>query len=305
MEMNKVYQGDTKILIKEIPDNFIDLTVTSPPYDNLRDYKGYSFDFETIARDLYRITKEGGILVWIVADETMNFCESLTSFKQAIYFVEICNFNLLDTMIYKKRSYAPAYPTLRRYANVFEYMFILSKGKPKIFNPLREDKCKSSIAGNVVSSFRQKDGSLERRKTDRSKETKERTNVWEYLTGSHAHEDKIKFKHPATFPNELAKDHILSWSKEGDLIFDPFAGSGTTLKMAKLMNRNYLGFEIAKEYIPLINERKGQEILQHFSNTLLTQPSAEGSLISVKRESDDSPNSPHDSSTIKEEANFS
>ena len=251
--------------MQQIDDGIIDLTITSPPYDGLRDYDGsivnFWEDFKQIAKELYRITKYGGVVVWVVGDETKDFCESLTSFKQAIYFVEKCKFNLLDTMIYKKKSYPPAYPNLRRYASTFEYMFILCKGKPNTFNPLREDKCKSSIAGNVTSSFRQKDGSLLKRTTDRSKKTKERTNVWEYLTGSHANEDKEKFRHPATFPNKLAEDHILTWTNKGDIVFDPMCGSGTTLLMAKRLGRHYLGFEKAYRYMDIIKKRMAQNLL--------------------------------------------
>lgn len=255
IEINKIYNENCLLTMSKMQDDFIDLIITSPPYDNLRDYKGYVFDFEKIAKELYRVVKVGGILIWIVVDETKKFCESLTSFKQALYFVENCKFNLLDTMIYKKKSYAPAYPTLRRYVSVFEYMFIFSKGRPKTFNPLREDKQESSIAGLVTSSFRQKNGELKKSQTDRSNKTKERTNVWEYLTGSHAGEDKLKFKHPATFPNKLAEDHILSWSNENELVYDPMCGSGTTLKMAILNNRKYIGSEISQEYCGIAEER--------------------------------------------------
>jgi DNA modification methylase len=246
--------------MKDIPDKSVDLTVTSPPYDNLRSYNGnieqWSFEkFQAIAKELYRVTKHGGVVVWVVGDETKNFCESLSSFKQALFFVEICGFNLLDTMIYKKKSYAPAYPTLRRYASVFEYMFVFSKSRPKTFNELRESKEETSIRGNVISSFRQRDGSLKRKNTDRSKKDKAKTNVWEYLTGSHAGEDKIAFKHPALFPEQLAEDHILSWSNPGDIVLDPMCGSGTTCKMAVLNDRKYIGFEISKEYFDIACQR--------------------------------------------------
>ena len=147
MEINKIYNENCLDTMAMMPDGFVDLIVTSPPYDNLRDYKGYSFQFEEIAKELFRVTKTGGVVVWIVADETKKFCESLSSFKQAIFFVEHCGFNLLDTMIYHKSNYAPAYPTLRRYANTFEYMFILSKGKPKTFNPIQQEKVLKNYRG--------------------------------------------------------------------------------------------------------------------------------------------------------------
>ena len=266
IEKNSFYNINCLDGMSKIEDNIIDLTITSPPYDDLRMYDGssdkFSTQFKKIAEELYRITKDGGILVWVVGDSTKQFCETLTSFKQAIYFVEKCGFKLLDTMIYKKKSYPPEYPTLRRYASTFEYMFVFSKGRPNTFNALREDKCKSSIAGNVNSSFRQKDGSLIKKIIDCSNTIKERTNVWEYLTGIHVNEDKEKFKHPATFPNKLAEDHILSWSNKGDLVLDPMCGSGTTCKMAKYNGRNFIGMDCSEEYCRIAKKRISQEVLK-------------------------------------------
>ncbi len=252
---DKFICGDNVEVLRQFPNDCIDLTITSPPYDNLRTYNGFEWVFEDIAKELYRVTKHGGVVVWVVGNETKNFCESLSSFKQALFFVEICGFNLLDTMIYKKKSYAPAYPTLRRYASVFEYMFVFSKSRPKTFNELRESKEETSIRGNVISSFRQRDGSLKRKNTDRSKKDKAKTNVWEYLTGSNAGEDKLKFEHPATFPDLLANDHIISWSNPGDIVLDPFGGSGTTAKMSILNDRHFIYIDCSQEYCDLSKER--------------------------------------------------
>ena len=250
MEINKIYNENCLDTMARMPDGFIDLTVTSPPYDNLRDYKGYSFDFEKIAKELFRVTKDGGVVVWVVADETKNFCESLSSFKQAIFFVEHCGFNLLDTMIYHKSNYAPAYPTLRRYANTFEYMFIFSKGKPKTFNPIQQEKILKNYK-NKKSYFRQKDGSQVLKVIDCDRETKDAENVWTVCPTK----SKDAGNHPAVFPEKLANDHIISWSNEGDLVYDPFMGSGTTAKMAVLNNRNYIGSEISKEYCEIAEQR--------------------------------------------------
>lgn len=257
MQLNKNYNESNLETMAKMPDCFIDLTVTSPPYDNLRDYKGYSFHFEEIAKELYRITKQGGVVVWVVGDETKNFCETLTSFKQAIFFTE-CGFNLLDTMIYLKSGYAPAYPTLRRYANQFEFMFVFSKGKPKNFNPVQVDKTeltKLRQVNKMPSTFRQKDGTTIKKNTQNFNDKKSASNVWRLITGTNGHSDKIAFKHPATFPEQLANDHIISWSNEGDLIYDPFMGSGTTAKMSILNNRNWIGSEISKEYCDIIEKR--------------------------------------------------
>jgi DNA modification methylase len=252
LPVNQIICGDCLEVMKGLPDKCIDLTVTSPPYDNLRTYKGFEWDFKGVANELYRVTKEGGVVVWVIGDNTKNFCESLSSFKQALYFVEDVGFNLLDTMIYYKQNYAPAYPTLRRYANQFEYMFVFSKGKPKTFNPIQKAKVRNK---EEKVAFRQQDGSLIRKTKEKGRETKDASNVWEYSTGGSCTKDKIAYKHPAQFPEQLAQDHIVSWSNEGDLVLDPFVGSGTTAKMALLNGRNYIGIDISEEYCEIARKR--------------------------------------------------
>jgi site-specific DNA-methyltransferase (adenine-specific) len=238
--------------MKELPEGCIDLTVTSPPYDNLRDYKGYSFDFEPIAKELYRITKPGGVVVWIVGDATIKGSETGTSFRQALYFKEI-GFNLHDTMIYEKDG-AP-FPDKTRYYNSFEYMFVLSKGKPKTFNQLCDRKNKY-VGKRKSQTVRQKDGTLIKVPEKVNKEFGARFNIWRINSGKGKTTlDEYAFEHPAMFPEQLAEDHILSWSNEGDVVFDPFLGSGTTAKMAVLNNRHYIGFEISEEYFDICSKR--------------------------------------------------
>lgn len=235
--------GDSGEVLKTLESDSVDLTVTSPPYDNLRTYLGYSWDFETIAQELFRVTKTGGVVVWVVGDETNQFCESLTSFKQALVFKEI-GFNVLDTMIYLKENYAPAYPTLRRYANQFEFMFVFLKGKPQAFNPVQCKKVRSKTERGC--KMRQKNGELTESKIIvPTKDTKDLSNVWQIPTDK----SKDARNHPAIFPEKLAQDHILSWSNEGDTILDPFCGSGTTGKMALLNNRKFIGIDISNEYL--------------------------------------------------------
>lgn len=245
IDKNQIIQWDCLSVLKEMKDEIIDLTVTSPPYDNLRTYNGYSWDFEWIAKELYRVTKEWWVVVWIIWDETKKFCESMTSFKQALFFNEIW-FNLLDTMIYFKQNYAPAYPTLRRYANQFEYMFVFSKGKPKTFNPVQRDKVRNK---EEKVAYRQKDWTLLRKTKEVWRETKDASNVWEYAVWWNL------TWHPAVFPEKLAEDHILSWSNQWDIVLDPFAWSWTTLKMAKKNWRDYVGIEISEKYIQIIKQR--------------------------------------------------
>lgn len=250
MEINKIYNENCLTTMENMKDNFIDLTVTSPPYDDLRDYKGYSFDFENIAKGLYRTTKKGGVVVWVVGDATVKGSETGTSFKQALFFKKI-GFNLHDTMIYHRLAMPN---TSKRYAQDFEYMFIFTKGKLKTFNPINE-KCK--YAGVATSpTSRNKNGELQSQGRRIIKDTKKKSNIWTYSAGhSKSTKDKVAHKHPAIFPEQLANDHIISWSNEGDLVYDPLMGSGTVAKMAKINNRNYIGSEESKEYCEIIKMR--------------------------------------------------
>lgn len=251
MEINKIYNEDCLETMKRMEDNFIDLTVTSPPYDNLRDYKGYSFDFENIAKELFRVTKDGGVVVWIVRDATIKGSETGTSFKQVLFFKE-CGFRLHDTMIWKKQTFTDTGSLKVRYGNVFEFMFILVKGKIKNFNPLKDRKNK--LPGKKKhGTVRQKDGSLKPISSIGKKigEFGQRFNVWDINTEV----SNLKRCHPAQFPEQLARDHIVSWSNENDLVYDPFMGSGTTARMVIENNRNYIGSEISEEYCDIIEKR--------------------------------------------------
>ena len=222
--------------MKRMDDCFIDLTVTSPPYDNLRTYNGYEFEFEKIAKELYRITKEGGVVVWVIGDATIDGSETGTSFKQALYFME-CGFNLHDTMIYQKNA-VPL--THKRYEQNFEYMFILCKGKIKTFNPIYRKKIYKDTR-TETQNRREKNGEFSKGFRSKNKETI-KGNVWKYSVGGGiSSNDKISFLHPAIFPEQLVKEHIYSWSNEGDLIYDCFMGSGTTAKIAHIQKRNWIG----------------------------------------------------------------
>jgi site-specific DNA-methyltransferase (adenine-specific) len=258
LELNKIYNMDCIDGMKMLDDNSIDLTVTSPPYDNLRKYNGFEWDFESVAKELYRVTKQGGVVVWIVGDATVKGSETGTSFKQALFFVE-CGFNLHDTMIYQKD--ACPFPETNRYYPSFEYMFILSKGKPKTTN-LIMDKPNKRFGEKITGTGRNPDGTLKphiavKNKTNRVvKEFGVRTNVWLYSVGKwKITKDEYAYEHPAMFPEQLAQDHIISWSNPNDIILDPFMGSGTAAKMAMLNNRNYIGFELSKSYCEIAEQR--------------------------------------------------
>lgn len=248
MEKNKVYTGDCLEVLKGVESGSVDLTVTSPPYDNLRTYGGYTFDFEGIAKELYRVTKEGGVVVWVVGDQTINGSETGTSFKQALFFKDI-GFNLHDTMIWIKSAIFPHDIKTHRYKQQFEYMFIFSKGKPKTFNPIKDVRNNSYGKQIKAHGGRKKNGEL--RGAERKIEISEfriRNNHWIL-------NQETNKNHPAIFPEKLAVEHIRSWSNEGDLVLDPMCGSGTTCKMALLNNRNYIGIELNPEYVKIAEGR--------------------------------------------------
>jgi len=250
-ENGKLYHGDSLKILAGLLENSIDLTVTSPPYDNLRTYNGYSFDFEGIANQLYRVTKPGGVVVWVVGDATVNGSETGTSFKQALYFKDACGFNLHDTMIYQKKGFRFPFPD--KYHQIFEYMFVFSKGKLKKFNPISDRK---NIHTNRRSPNMKREISGEITYRNAYQQTKygKRFNVWSYATGKGGTSNDGA-EHPAQFPEALARDHIISWSNEGDTVLDCFAGSGTSLKMAEEYNRKWIGSEISEEYCKIIEKR--------------------------------------------------
>ena len=256
----KLIQGDCLEKMKDLPDNSVDLTVTSPPYDNLRTYENdlvWSWDvFTGIAGQLYRVTKGGGVVVWVVGDATINGSETGTSFRQALYFKEI-GFNLHDTMIYHKTDSAFPRHGHRKYPGAFDLMFILAKGSPATFVLLKDRQNKT--AGQVMSGTVRGINGTTKQSRAKGKAVAEfgaRSNVWGYSTGyGKSSSDKIAFEHPAIFPEALAYDHIISWSNEGDTVCDPMMGSGTTGKMARILNRHFIGIELDETYYNIAKER--------------------------------------------------
>ncbi len=255
--VNKIINEDSALALKRMPANSIDLTVTSPPYDDIRDYNGYNFNdtaVNGIISELFRITKEGGVVIWIIGDSTINGSESGTSFRQALKFMD-AGFKLHDTMIYEKNTSSfPAKRKGNRYTQIFEYMFVFCKGKIKTSNLICDKPNKWAGHTNWgKNTNRLKNGQLQ--ETTDIKPVPDfspRNNIWHYNIGSGFNSsDKESHKHPAIFPEKLAEDHILSWSNEGDVVLDPFSGSGTTCKMAKKNKRSYIGIDISEEYCKL------------------------------------------------------
>ena len=253
MDTSTIYVGKAENVLKTFPASSVDLVITSPPYDQLRSYHETQWNFETfklMAKEIYRVTKPGGYVVWVVNDQTKDGSESLTSFEHALYFKNECGFKVHDTMIYKKTGFSN--PSSNRYHQVFEYMFVFVKGKWKTFNPIKDRVNK--YAGQTrwgKNTKRQHDGSLKQDKdTPAYAETGMRFNVWEMSAGGNVStSDKVAFKHPAIFPEKLANDHIISWTNEDDIVLDPMCGSGTTLKMAHLNNRQWIGIDCVETYV--------------------------------------------------------
>lgn len=247
---SQVIAGDCIEVMKTMPEGVVDLTVTSPPYDNLRNYNGYTFPFEDIAESLFRVTKRGGVVVWVVADKTIKGNRSMTSFHQALFFQKI-GFNVHDVMIYKKKN--TPFMRSNAYTNCYEFMFVFSKGSPNTFNPLKEPTVRNGP--EKMPSNKGPDG-VNKKVLSKLNELKSRNNIWEYAVGlGGTTRDKVAFKHPAVFPEKLAQDHIASWTNEGDLVFDPMSGSGTTLKMAKSLGRKYFGCDISQDYVDIAKQR--------------------------------------------------
>ena len=249
--------GSCQTEMVKLPKESVHLTITSPPYDNIRDYKGYCFeeeDFKKIVSELYRITKKGGVVVWVVGDATMKGGETGTSFRQALGFIA-GGFKLHDTMIYEKNTSSfPAQRKGKRYTQIFEYMFVFCKGKIKIGNLICDKPNKWAGHTNWgKNTHRGKDGKLVKTKNIKPvPDFSPRNNIWRYNVGKGFNSsDKDSHKHPAIFPEKLAEDHILTWSNEGDVVLDPFMGSGTTCKMAKKNGRKYIGIDMSEEYCAL------------------------------------------------------
>lgn len=264
LSFNQVYQMNCIDGMNAMDAESVDLCVTSPPYDDLRTYNDSSkWDFNVfkdVAQALTRVLKPGGVIMWNVNDATINGGESGSSFRQALYFMEECGLRLHDTMIYEKSGIAfAAGPHSVRYSQAFEYCFVLSKGKPKTVNIIMDKKNKwAGISSWGNAKARKKTGELEDA-GKKSKETREfgaRTNIWRIInSGGFGQSSKESYKHPATMPEELARGHIITWSNPGDLVIDPFMGSGTTAAMAIDEKRNYIGFEIDEEYYKLCQSR--------------------------------------------------
>ena len=258
MKINHIYNESCINTIKRLPDSSIHMVITSPPYDSMRTYQELTVEiFEELVRGLHRILVDGGVIVWIVGDQTKAGSETGTSFRQALGFID-AGFNLHDTMIWERQPKGAIGNSMNRYYGVFEYMFVISKGKPRVANIIQDRENKRQEGVRPVKR-RSRDGTFYYDIKPKTKAFGKRGNIWRCNTGNlpSTSTDKIAYEHPAIFPEQLVKDHILSWSNENDIVYDPFMGSGTTAKVCKMINRRYIGSEISKEYCNIIHRRLG------------------------------------------------
>ena len=253
MKSGIIYNENCIETLRRMPEEFIDMTLTSPPYDDLREYNGYHFPLEDIASLLFEKTKEGGVVVWVVGDRTIDGNETLSSFRQALMFQSV-GFNVHDTMIYAKNNPIPS-DCGKRYRQCFEYMFCFSKGRPKTFNPMMQPIKQEK----AFKSFRiTKVGRNDLAHDHVAPKERKVNNIFFYNVGTSSSKDKIAFEHPAIFPEQLALDQISTWTNEGDLVYDCFMGSGTTAKAAYVLGRQWVGSEISDEYVAIAKTRLGQ-----------------------------------------------
>lgn len=263
----KLIHGECLEEMAKFPNGCVDLTVTSPPYDNLRTYAGTlewgEHVWRPVFQELFRVTKQGGVVVWVVGDATIKGSETGVSFKQALH-AKGCGFNLHDTMIYKKTGGGARGSNLCYWQN-FEYMFVFSKGRPTNVNLIHDKVNVTKGKRNSGVNGRGRNGEKRFKKITVTQPIGRRENVWTIPAGNNTTDDKTD--HPAVFPESLANDHIISWSNEGDTVFDPFMGSGTTGKMALLNGRDFIGiekvdkyFEIAKNRIENAKQEKEQDL---------------------------------------------
>ena len=250
MQTGKIYRENCIDTLTRMPTEMIDMTITSPPYDDLRDYNGYHFPVEEIAELLYSRTKPGGVVIWVVGDRTVNGDETLTSFRHALTF-QAAGFKVHDTMIYAKNNPIPS-DCGKRYRQCFEYMFCFSKGQPKTFNPIVQPIKQEK----AFKSFRiTKVGRNDLEHDHVAPKERKVNNIFYYNVGTSSSRDKIAFEHPAIFPEQLASDQISTWTDPGDLVYDCFMGSGTTAKAAHLLGRKWIGSEISESYVQIAMTR--------------------------------------------------
>ena len=252
LELDRIYNEDCLATMSRMPDGSVDMVVTSPPYDGMKSYNGYSFDFENVAKELFRVIKEGGAVIWVVGDETRAGDETGTSFRQALYFKEI-GFRLFDTMIWHKPN-SFNFGSNDCYRQSFEYMFVFTKGKIATRNLIKDVPAK--MAGRTVKGARRHVNGVRDEVPDFVvPEYKRRDNVWDIMVA----QEKGTGKHPAVFPEALAGDHIISWSNPGEIVYDPFMGSGTVAKAARSLGRRFIGSEISSEYCAIAERRLSGE----------------------------------------------
>jgi DNA modification methylase len=252
--INKTHCAESSVALKKLPDNCIDIVVTSPPYDRIRDYNGFECNLHNIGEQLSRVLKDGGIIVMVIQDQTKDFGKSLTTFRTILDWCDNFNLKLFETVIYKKHGAEGAWWT-KRFRVDHEYIPVFLKGKRPAYFTKEHLKIPSKHAGKTMTgcATRLTNGSTLKSKKLKINPTKCRGTIWDYVTCGDG--GKLKHEHPATFPDKIPVDFIETFCPPGGIVLDPFMGSGTTALAALNLGRNFLGFDISNEYVSLANKR--------------------------------------------------
>lgn len=242
-----------------LPDDCVDLVVTSPPYDAVRKYNGFAFDLHQTGAQIHRVLKDGGIAAMVIQDQTKDFGKSLTSFRTIIDWCDSFGFKLFECVIYRKNGSEGAW-WKHRFRVDHEYIPLFLKGdRPAYFDkqPLRVP---SKHGGKVMSGSgnRRTDGATNGTVRREINATKCRGTIWNYLMAGD--KNPLKRKHPAVFPDAIPSDLIQCFCPPGGIVLDPFIGSGSTAVQALKHERHFIGFDISQEYCDLCNQRLEKDV---------------------------------------------
>lgn len=236
----------------------VDLVLFSPPYDGVRDYRGnWTLDLPALGSELLRVVKDGGFAVMVIADGTKNQRKSMTTFRTAVAW-EDAGWSLFESVIYS-RDGRPGAWWATRFRVDHEHILMFYKGKrPRPVTHHDGLRVPSKHAGKKwTGTQRLTDGTLVKTSATVAAD-KCRGTIWHYAT-SNSEGNRTKAKHPATFPDALARDVILALSAPGDVVYDPMMGSGTSVVIAAQEGRRWLGNDFFAEYVEIAQQRLAVE----------------------------------------------
>lgn len=258
LPLNQIICGDAFEIVRSWPASSVDMVVTSPPYDGIRDYKGFSLNLSAVGQELHRILKDGGVVAMVIQDQTKNFGKSLTSFRTILDWCDRVGFKLFETVIYRKYGAEGAWWN-KRFRVDHEYIPVFLKGeRPQYFNK-EHLKIPSKHGGKTMTGggTRLTNGVRIATRAITINPFKCRGTIWEYMTAGDG--SRLKHQHPATFPNQLPYDFIQCFCPPDGIVLDPFVGSGTTTVAAKNLDRSYIGIDIAPAYCEIAKKRMAIE----------------------------------------------